>query len=56
MWEVADLCGALMVLFNVIALFALAKYVRYVLSDYMTKRRQGVPALWDYDMDIVEVY
>lgn len=56
LWEVADLCGALMVLFNVIALFALAKYVRYVLSDYTTKRRQGVPALWDYDMDIVEVY
>lgn len=56
LWEVADLCGAFMVLFNVIALFVLAKYVKFALVDYKKQMVKGMVPLWDYDEDIVDLY
>ena len=56
MWEFADLFGALMVLFNVIALFRLSKYVAFALKDYQEQKKICDAPLWDYDEDIVERY
>ena len=56
MWEFADLFGALMVLFNVIALFRLSKYVAFPLKDYQEQKKICDAPLWDYDEDIVERY
>lgn len=56
LWEVADLCGAFMVLFNVVALFVLAKYVKFALADYKKQMVKGMVPLWDYDEDIVDLY
>ena len=55
-WEFADLFGALMVLFNVIALFRLSKYVAFALKDYQEQKKICDAPLWDYDEDIVERY
>ena len=56
MWEFADLFGALMVLFNVIALFRLSKYVAFALKDYQEQKKVSDTPMWDYDADIVERY
>ena len=56
MWEFADLFGALMVLFNVIALFRLSKYVAFALKDYQEQKKVSDTPMWDYDTDIVERY
>lgn len=56
MWDFADLFGALMVLFNVIALFRLSKYVAFALKDYQEQKKICDAPLWDYDEDIVERY
>ena len=56
MWEFSDLFGALMVLFNVIALFRLSKYVVFALKDYRQKKKTTDTPLWDYDADVVELY
>ena len=56
MWQFADLFGALMVLFNVIALFRLSKYVAFALKDYQEQKKICDAPLWDYDEDIVERY
>ena len=56
MWEFADLFGALMVLFDVIALFRLSKYVAFALKDYQEQKKICDAPLWDYDEDIVERY
>ena len=56
MWEFADLFGALMVLFNVVALFRLSKYVAFALKDYQEQKKICDAPLWDYDEDIVERY
>ena len=56
MWEFADLFGALMVLFNVIALFRLSKYVAFALKDYQEQKKVSDTPMWDYDADIIERY
>ena len=56
MWEFADLFGALMVLFNVIALFRLSKYVAFALRDYQEQKKVTDTPMWNYDDDIVERY
>ena len=56
MWEFADLFGALMVLFNVIALFRLSKYVAFALTDSQEQKKVSDTPMWDYDADIIERY
>ena len=56
MWEFADFFGALMVLFNVIALFRLSKYVAFALRDYQEQKKVTDTPMWNYDDDIVERY
>ena len=56
MWEFADFFGALMVLFNVIALFRLSKYVAFALRDYQEQKKVTDTPMWNYDDDIVECY
>ena len=56
MWEFADLFGALMVLFTVLALFRLSKYVAFALKDYQEQKKVSDTPMWDYDADIVERY
>ena len=56
MWEFADLFGALMVLFNVIALFRLSKYVAFALRDYQEQKKVTDTPMWNYDDNIVERY
>ena len=45
-----------MVLFNVIALFRLSKYVAFALRDYQEQKKVTDTPMWNYDDDIVERY
>lgn len=50
LWELADLFGALMVFFNVIALIGLSKQVNRVYLDYRKQRMNGIEVpVWDYE-------
>ncbi len=56
LWTFVDLCGALMILINVIPLLGLFRCVKYVLRDYEGQLAKGVKEpVWDEKTDISEV-
>ena len=56
LWSFVDLCGALMILINVIPLLALFRCVKYVLRDYEGQLAKGVKEpVWDEKPDVLEV-
>jgi len=52
-WELVDFAAAMLVIFNVPALFLLSKYVVYLFRDYVRQRKNGIKdPVWDYTTDI----
>ncbi|MCH1950410.1 sodium:alanine symporter family protein [Enterocloster sp. OA13] len=52
-WDLVDLVSAFMVFFNVIALIGLARYVVYVLKDFVGQKDKGkAQPVWDVENDI----
>lgn len=55
-WDLVDFVSAFMVIFNVIALLGLAKYVAYVLKDYAGQKAKGKASpIWNFDKEVTKM-
>ena len=56
LWNLVDFMSALIVFANVVALWKMQKYVRYVFNDYVKQSKEGVAEPeWNYDSDITKI-
>lgn len=56
LWEWVDLASAFMVLFNIIALIGLGKYIIYIFKNYVGQKNKGIEQpVWDTENDITQM-